>query len=224
MNLISSAKSKKERSEVSAQIKLQFPAARITKHGNCVIPQSRMVYPALYEPEVPKGEKDQTKAKYGAVFLIPKGADISALQTMLADAAKAKFGRTKAVKSPLKKTEDIKSLSKFSDDYPYCIRANTNYRPVVVGPDGVSFVTDKEVAYSGRWAVASVVPFAWAHPTGGDGVSLSLNSVQLLDHAEKIGGSNAPVEDEFVPATIDASGAPDAPFGGDDDGDDDFLK
>jgi hypothetical protein len=203
---------------------MKFPAARITKHGNCVIPQSRMVYPALFEPQAPKGESAD-KAKYGAVFLIPKGADIAALNTMLADAAKAKFGRTKAVKSPLKKTDESKSLSKYSDDYPYYLRAQSNYRPVVVGPDGTTFVTDKEVAYSGRWAVASVVPFAWAHPTGGDGVSLSLNSVQLLDHADKIGGTVAPVEDEFVPASIDGAERPDAgALGGDDDEEDNFLN
>lgn len=206
-------------------VQSKFPAARITKHGNCVIPQSRMVYPALFEPQAPKGEKED-KAKYGAVFLIPKGADIKALNEMLADAAKAKFGRTKGVKSPLKKTEESKSLMKYSDDYPYYLRAQSNYRPVVVGPDGKTFVTDKEVAYSGRWAVASVVTFAWSHPTGGDGVSLSLNSVQLLDHADKIGGTVAPVEDEFIPASIDGAEAPDAgAFGsGEDDEQDDFLN
>lgn len=206
-------------------VRMQFPEARITKHGNCVIPQSRMVYPALFEPAVPKGEKDQSKAKYGAVFLIPKSANIKALNEMLAEAAKGKFGRTKGVKSPLKKTEDSKSLMKFSDEYPYYIRAQSNYRPVVVAPDGKTFVTDKEVAYSGRWAVASVVPFAWAHATGGDGVSLSLNSVQLLDHADRIGGTSAPVEDEFVPATIDGAEAPDTGgLDGDGDDEDDFLN
>jgi hypothetical protein len=208
---------------------INFNAARLTKHGNVVIPKSRMVYPALFEAVLPKGEKDPAKAKFGAVFLIPKGADLKVLNEVLAQSSKEKFGRTKGVKSPLKKTEESKSLMKYSDDYPYYIRAQSNYQPAVVAPDGVTFVTDKAVAYGGRWAAASIVPFAWSHPTGGDGVSLSLNSVQLLDHADKIGGTIAPVEDEFVPANIDGGEAPDTGgFGNaaeeDEEEDDDFLN
>jgi hypothetical protein len=201
---------------------INFNVARLTKHGNVVLPLCRMVYPALFEKQAPRGEKED-KAKYGAVFMIPKTADITALKEALADAAKQKFGRTKGVKSPLKSTDESKALAKFSDEYPFYVRANSSYQPVVVGPDGRTFVTDKDVAYSGRWAVASVVPFAWAHSTGGDGVSLSLNSVQLGDHAERIGGSIAPVEDEFVPMAIKGEEAPGG-FSDDEDEDDDFLK
>src|SRR4051812_39666294 len=111
-------------------------AARISKHGNVILPKSRQVYPAYDKPAVVKGEKDMSKAKFGAVFLIPKGADIKALNDALADAAKAKFGRTKGVKSPLKKTEESKSLMKYSDEYPYYLRAQSNYQPVVVAADG----------------------------------------------------------------------------------------
>lgn len=207
-------------------IKLSFPEARISKHGNCILPQSRLVYPAILAPALPKGEKDPSKAKYGAVFLIPKNANIDALKKMLSDAAQAKFGRTKGLKSPLKKTEESKSLGKYSDDYPYYLRAQSQYQPICVGPDGSTPVGDSALIYSGRWATGSVSPFAWSHPSGGDGVSLSLNSVQLLDHAERIGGGGAPAEDEFIPATISGGDAPDDGFGGDTDGedeDDDFL-
>lgn len=195
-----------------------FSAARLTKHGNIVTCLARGVYPALFEPQVPKGEKDQTKAKYGIVLLIPKGSDIKALNEALGAAAKEKFGRTKGVKSPIKSTEESKSLAKYSEEYPTYLRAQSNYRPVVTGPDGRTFITDPEAAYSGRWCVCSIVPFAWSHPTGGDGVSLSLNSVQLLDHAERIGGSNAPVEDEFVPYEIKGGDAPSTAGMDDDDG------
>lgn len=200
-----------------------FKSARLTKHGNVVLPKCRMVYPAYFKAVVPKGEKDQSKAKFGGVYLIPKGCDLKALTEAIGNAAKEKFGRTKGVKGPVKRTEESKSLSKFSDDYPYYVRAQSNYQPQVVAPDGRTFVTDEQVAYSGRWCVVSVTPFAWNHPTGGDGVSLSINSVQLLDHAEKIGGASAPVEDEFIPASIDGEdGGGD--FGGGDDDEDDFLR
>src|SRR4051812_19687188 len=123
---------------------VQFSAARLTQHGNIVTCLSRGVYPALFVPQVPKGERDQTKAKYGIVLLIPKGSNIKALNEALAAAAKDKFGRTKGVKSPIKNTEESKSLAKFSEEYPQYLRAQSNYKPVVTGPDGRTFITDPE--------------------------------------------------------------------------------
>ena len=38
---------------------VNFNTARLTEHGNVVLPKCRMVYPSLFTPTVAKGEKDQ---------------------------------------------------------------------------------------------------------------------------------------------------------------------
>ena len=82
------------------------------------------------------------------------------------------------------------------------LSATNEQKPSVVGrkagPDGTLIeIDDEEVFFSGCYAIASLRPFAWEHPVGGKGVSLSLNHVQLIKTGERLGGGRSKPSDEF---------------------------
>ncbi len=66
--------------------------------------------------------------------------------------------------------------------------------------------TPQEI-YAGRWAVITVRPFTWSHPTGGNGVSFGLSNVLLLDHDDPIGSVRANAEAEFADLFVAADSA-----------------
>ncbi|MEO7015601.1 MAG: ssDNA-binding protein, partial [Leifsonia sp.] len=172
--------------------------------GILVLPKAKMLYPALFEPSLPKGEKDQSKAKYGMTLLMPKDADLTPLKELVAEAISEKWGakaKEMKIKKPFIKvsTEDEpKTVARLEAagidpaDFPVMLRVFGNYKPVVKGPDATSEVRDDEQVYEGRWACVSINVYAWEHPTGGKGISIGLQNVQLLDNDDVIprGGSS----------------------------------
>lgn len=189
---------------------IDYTKCRETKVGTIILPKGRMVYPALLQKSLPKGEKDPAKAKYQVTVLIPKSADLSLLQAKVqaaiderwtpAQQAKLKNSEGKSkIKKPFLKTADSK-LSAYADEYPVMIRLNANYKPTVVGPDAKTPVNDEEFIYGGRWAAISCNVYAYEHETGGPGVSCGLSNAQLLDDDEMIGGGRVAAEDEFEAA------------------------
>ena len=171
--------------------------------GNIRTPKGRMVYPSLFEPSLPKGETDKEKARYQVTLLIPKGANIDVLKAAVKEVldenvSEAKRKTTK-VKTPFLKTEDQERFAEFAEDYPVMIRCNAKFKPEVVSPTAKAVSADDEAdeVYSGRFARITVRPFFYDHPTGGKGVSLGLQNVQLLDHADPIAGGRVRAESEF---------------------------
>ncbi len=177
--------------------------ATLLESGNIRSPKGRLLYPNLFQPSLPKGEKDPEKARYGVSLLIPRGADIKAItdavNEVLADNVSEKVRKTTKVKMPFLKTEDQPRFAEFADDYPVMIRCNAKYKPEVVGPTAraVPEADEADEVYSGRWGRISLRPFFYDHPTGGKGISLGLQNVQLLDHDNPIAGGRARAESEF---------------------------
>lgn len=171
--------------------------------GNYRTPKGRILYPNLFKASLPKGETDQAKAKFGLSLLIPKGADMKAIteavNEVLADNVTQKMRATTKVKMPFLKTEDQPRFAEFADDFPTMIRCGANYRPDVIGPTNRAIKEEDEAdeVYGGRWARISVRPYFWKHPTGGNGISLGLQNVQLLDHDDQIAGGRVRAESEF---------------------------
>ena len=66
-------------------------AARKLASGNLVTPRGRMLYPALFTPQMPRGETDKEKAAYQVSLLIPKGSDVKALQDAVEEAIAEKL-------------------------------------------------------------------------------------------------------------------------------------
>lgn len=176
--------------------------AAFEKGGNIITPKGRMVYPSLFRPTLPPGEKDDDKARYNATLLIPEDADIKALE----DAVDALIeenvpaNKRKNVKRPFLRTETSNSLEDYAGEFPVMIRCAAKYAPDVVTPNAQRTYKEEEAAdevYGGRWARFSVRPYFWSHKTGGMGVSFGLQNAQMLDHDEAIAGGRVRGTSEF---------------------------
>lgn len=163
--------------------------------------KGRLSYASLFKLSLPKGETDQKKARYSTSVIFPDTADLSALAKLARDAAAEKWGADYAKKFKVKMpfidmATEPKQAELVAQGFKTMIRVASQRKPQVVQPNGRT-PAEEEEAYSGRWAVVTVNAFAWEHPTGGKGVSLGLQNVQLLDHAERLGGASTPAEKQF---------------------------
>ena len=179
-------------------------AAKLLESGNLLTPKGRMVYPALFTPSLARGETDKDKARYQVTLLLPKGSDIKALKDAVTETldenVSAKARTTAKIKTPFLKTEDQPRFAEFAEEFPLMLRFNAKFKPDVVTPKGDRTLAEDEEAdevYSGRWGRVSCRAFFYDHPTGGKGVSLGLQNVQLLDHDEPIAGGRVKGTAEF---------------------------
>lgn len=180
-------------------------ACRKLASGNIATGKGRLIYPNLLAPSLMKGETDESKAKYGTSILLPKGTDVAALKEAIQEKLEDELGakwREKKAKLPILKTEDYPKLAAYADEFPVMLRASSKDKPGIVFANG-SVCNDPEAVYGGRWAIISLRPFFYDHPTGGKGVSLGLQNVQLLDHADPMGSQRVRAEDEFAPIEDD---------------------
>lgn len=190
---------------------IDYTKCRETKVGTIILPKGRMLYPSLLEKTLPKGETDQSKAKYQINVLFPKAADFALLQKKVAEVIAERWTPAQQaklkIKKPFLKVSDMPKLAGYADEYPVLIRLNANIKPQVMSPDGKSMVADEEEIYGGRWAEVTCNVYAYEHPTGGPGVSCGLGNVHLLDHDDAIGAGRVKAEDEFEAADGAANGA-----------------
>lgn len=183
---------------------------KVLESGSILTPKGRLIVfnNSLFEPQLPRGETDKAKAKFQATLLLPADADLTILKKAVADCAKAEFSekQRKGLKSPFLKTEDQERYVEYADDYPALIRCSANYKPDVVNQSSTGNIDEEDApdeVYSGRWARFSVRVYAWDHPTGGRGISLGLNNVQVLDNDEAIAGGKVKGLSEFGSADGD---------------------
>lgn len=176
----------------------------LTKFGNVITCQGRLMYPHFFKPSLPRGETDESKAKYQGTLIFPTGADLALLAEKVEEAAVEKWGpgyKTKfKVKKPFGKAEEQPKMLATAEAFPVFIRANSNDKPQVLDAAGKVIDEDRsEEVYPGRWARFSLRPYAYDHPTGGKGISLGLQNVQILDHDERLAGARPQATDEFEP-------------------------
>lgn len=183
-----------------------FNTCKETNGGNILLPKAKMIYPNLLEPVLPRGEKDESKKRYQITLLFPKTANLDLLVTKIEACIEenltAALRKTTKVKKPFLKTADQPRLEEYAADYPIMLRLATKQKPDVVGPNPSVRIDDESELYHGRFCRVSARPFWFDHPTGGKGVSVGLQNVQLLDHDEpmNIGGGKSRAEDEFEEA------------------------
>ena len=178
--------------------------------GNLITPLFRASFVALHEPKGIQGDPN-SKKRYSIVMLFPKDTDFEPLKARIMEVAKEKWG-DKAVDVLRKQSNSDKRIFKdqgemaerFAGFEEGCIylQAGNEKKPGLVGkkagPDGTLIeITDEDVFYSGCYAIASLRPFAWEHPVGGKGVSLSLNNVQMIKEGERLGGGRTRPSDDF---------------------------
>jgi Protein of unknown function (DUF2815) len=182
-------------------------------------PEFRMSYPHVLEPKAPDPKKPNEKI-YGVEMLFrisetPNSAkrgekivDISPLKTAAMEAVKAKWGAEQA-RWPADLKEKLQKLFKCGDIgknagkdgygvgiiYVRATRKEEFGAPIVID-QLVAPVTDKNAVYGGMYAHAKIHAFAWSHPTGGNGVSFTLDMLQLIRDDEPF-GNRMGAEDVF---------------------------
>lgn len=163
-----------------------------------ISPLGRFSYPHVFERA--KNLSDPSKdGKFEVTLLIPKRTDISALKAAVEKVGQEAFGAKwkgqDRLTHPVIKDGDEK-------DDPICaghwvIRAKSNKKPGVVGPDR-NPIEDKDEVYGGCWGRISVTPGSYTQ-LGNWGVTLYLNNVQKVRDDEPFGGSGGvKAEDEFA--------------------------
>lgn len=170
----------------------------MTAAGTVRPPVCRLSYPHLFKPKaMPGGDPDDLK--YSVSLILPADTDMKPGVEMVRKVALERWGNKSnlKVKSPLLNHADKCPDDDLARDFPYLIRAASIYKPTVMYNSGEECKIEEDV-YAGRWALVTVRPYAWEHPTGGKGVSFGLSNVLLLDHDDRIGGSRVKAEDEFA--------------------------
>jgi hypothetical protein len=159
-------------------------------------PIGRFSYPFVFEKA--KSLEEGKEGKYEITLYIPKSEDITPLiaecERVAREAFGAKFQGLSKLKHPPIKDGDEKG----PDDPAYncwIVRAKTNDRPLVVGPDR-KLVTSKEEIYGGAYGRLSVSPASYTMSISW-GITLYLNAVQKAREGERFGGGSVRAEDVF---------------------------
>lgn len=157
-----------------------------------ITPEFRGSFVALDKPQRMKGD-DDSEPRYQILIPLDKDDEFwDELEELIEEAAKEKFGKIPGkMKNPIKDGDD--------EDYDNLkghlfINATNTRRPGVVD-ENLDPIMEPEELYSGAWYRASISPWAWSHPTGGKGVSISLNNVMKIRDDERFDGGTSAEED-----------------------------
>lgn len=194
-----------------------------TSGRKILTPPGMLSYPNLW---VPKAIVQGQEPRYSCTLIFApetlKTPDYRALQMAIADVAKARFGEKvdfKKLKLPLRQNTEKEGKQGFTDGGTF-INPWSKTRCGVVNLKS-ELIIDADEVWPGQLARLSVTPFAYSSGSN-IGVSLGLNSVQILRSAmprldgrtsateefsnaslpagfETEGGSNSVDEDEEVP-------------------------
>ncbi len=202
---------------------------------DCLTPVFRMSYPALLEPKQIDPQKPDLTYGVEMLFRVAEtpeskknGEEVVSIQP-LKDAAMAavneKWG-SDPTKWPLDLKEKLAKLFKRGDSPSakdkagygpgvIYVRANRKAefdKPVVVD-QLVAPVTDKNLVYGGAYARAKIHAYAWSHKTGGNGVSFTLDMLQLVRDGEPFGNRRnaADTFEAIKPPQAAAAAGQDAP-------------
>jgi len=110
----------------------------------------------------------------------------------------------KGLKNPMKKGETLtgKNGTLVGGIVMRTSRKESFGRPVVVD-QSVKDIIDQKQVYSGCYMRAKVHAYAWEHPTGGKGVSFTLDMLQLMQDGEPL-GNRMEAADAFEPIALPA--------------------
>lgn len=172
-------------------------------------PEFRASYPTLFEARAatPQDKDNPEKRNYGvemwfrvastpeSIAAGEKVVDVSPLMAAAEAACTEAWGHDKAkwpkgYKHPFKKGE---ANTGKNGPIPGVLivraqRKESFGRPVVVDQN-VQDVIDKTAVYAGMYLRAKLHAYVWKHPTGGNGVSFTLDMVQIVRDGEPLGNS-----------------------------------
>lgn len=165
--------------------------------------KSRLSYPVLFEPTA---MDDNSKAKYSAVFLVPKSdtetmAKIKAAQKEAENDYRRKKGQNSLPPKPVTTIHDGDGTREDGSAYgPECkgcwiIRASSTRKPLVLDKYK-NVITDESEIYGGCYCYA-VLDFYAYNFNGKKGITASLVSVMKIADGEPFGGAARATADDY---------------------------
>jgi hypothetical protein len=168
-----------------------------------ITPKARLSFPNLFVPT--KGMDGKGEPKYDCVLLIPKTADISALQAAAAMAIKDKWpGKAPAnLKDPIRDGDAKDGLDGYAGHW--FIRVSSKQKPGLVDANLQPIIEAGDI-YPGCYVRASVAAYAY-DKNGNRGVAFGFRNLQKLADGESFGGGGSKAEDDFSSAAAAVTGS-----------------
>ena len=167
-----------------------------------ITPEFRGSFVNLTKPHNMPGETDEDKARYQITIVLPKKDKFwKTINEQIDATASEKWTKVpKALKRPIKDgdAEDDDGELKYPEfEGCYTLQVSTKRKPGVVDK-ALQPILNADELYSGAWYRASIKPYAWSHPTGGNGVSFSVDNVMKVKDDTPLGGAAEAPEKEFA--------------------------
>lgn len=158
----------------------------------------RISYPALFKPNVIQGQ-DESKAKYGAVLMIPKEdtETVAFARQALKDAAAAQWGANvpKFLKNSLSDGDTENQKPEYKGHY--ILKANSKSKPMALVAEGGIMKEAKEGdIYGGCYVLASINAFVRSVQPN-MGVYFALDKVIKIEDGAPFGKAQTKAEDDF---------------------------
>lgn len=149
----------------------------------------------------PRPRAEGKEPEYTCVLLFDLDTDISKMKKAAIGAALERFGDTDKTRQLIKSGEikmpfrDRSAKDWAGGEGTFLAVSSGKTQPgMVIGPRKED-VLDPSDVWSGWYAMASLRPYAWDHPTGGKGVSFGLMNVWFRKPGERMDGRTSPDQD-----------------------------
>lgn len=159
----------------------------------------RLSYPQLFTAKAIEAGKQAT---FSATFLLDteKHAKLIARIEAAIDRTALDFFKKKITLKDRNKClhdgNDQPDTEGYGDGVMY-LRSSNRTRPWVGNRDKTTIAESDDIIRGGDYVNAIVRLYAWDHPTGGKGVSASLQAVQFVKQGERFGAGSVDVDKEF---------------------------
>lgn len=173
--------------EIAKEVSKEIPSTIIT-------PKGRLSYPHLLTRNT---EGNYPSDKYETLLLIPKTEDISVLvkacEAVLMDMFSDEYAGLDQLKNPPVRDGDEKG-----GEYAghWFIKAKSDNRPAIVGPNPKVVIDSPELVYGGQNARLSLSVYGYKKP-GNKGIAFGLKNVQILGGGEPFGGGSGDPASQF---------------------------
>lgn len=166
--------------------------------GNFITPECQVSF--VNNLDTPKAIGD-SEPKYGCVLLFDADVDLKALKKAALDTAVEKWGAEKAKKMVKQNQLKLPFRDRAEKDWAagdgtYMSVQSGDTKPGMLNPQKQA-VDDTSAFWSGWIVQASLRPYAWSHPQGGNGVSFGLQNIWFKRPGERLDGRRA-AEDDFA--------------------------
>lgn len=151
-------------------------------------------------------KNDNDELRYQVTLMCPPESDFSVLKKAMGPIALEKCKGDKAMAKKSVEARFLDPMDPPGNGQPAeaifegwtMLRMTSKFRPDFVRPNGTVMSLDeaRNEVYSGRWARVTCNPY-WFDVGKNKGITLGLQNVQLLDHADSLGGGKPSGDGQF---------------------------